>query len=659
MDQDGPLGALRDPLSTVDALFHRRHGGGYNSTVSGTDFGERDLFDGIMHDAVLGARVPYLTKQSLGTIRPNSLIRYRGLVQDVYNTEYFVGVGVETNRVNGAKRFVSSKYRDGFDVVSDEVDIDFESPESKTLERLSLFCAPIPGESAWVRDFDCRWNAGQQAGQEASAEGGEIGGGGRKRALEEEEEEEEKKEVEDEAGGWDVANKKKVSSSSSAPSSSTPAHLNRPPAFYFDNKTDMCCLAKMYDCDDDSFRLNDMIELVGVYSLDYSVSPVAAVATDDNDDGDGTLSAFAGFELMGDLLPPTSIAPRLHCLTFRRIGSSFPLLQEVRAGGWMCIPLGGGVYAGGGDGPERGMDLHQLCVLQPAAMQAARAALLQALTRTLLGDAVAAEYVLLALLSRVITRTESVIVGCLPLVLSGFGAAGGSSLVAALRDVVGMAVPRSVVVDADLASLNKATVQPSKDYDRNQISPSPLQLGAGTVVLVDETGLEEGTLNENGVRSAHALRTVAMTQKLPVSFAYCEVQVPTDLPLIFLTSGQGTASLYATQEAVRVQLRPKTDVTEMSVGAGSVQEDWWHDVRKWWAFARLQEVTMDEHVAKAAEDDFVSARQADESLTPANFHAWLAVARLLALSHGEAKITMPIWTHMKALEAQRRRVASV
>jgi hypothetical protein len=287
--------------------------------------------------------------------------------------------------------------------------------------------------------------------------------------------------------------------------------------------------------------------------------------------------------------------------------------------------------------------------------------LLVHLTAALGGDATAAEYLLLALLSRVVSRTETVLLGCFPLVISGLQQNDGHKI-GRLQHILSRFVPRCVTFGADIDTLNRTTVQPQKDYDLNRITPSPLQVGSGTVLLVDETRLEEGKLTENGVRSASALRNLALNQTLSVSFTYCEVSVPLDSPLIFFTSSS-RSSLYATQETARVHLAPADDakmsVAEQEQGdeepeseQGSVE---WQDLKAWWAALRLQDVSMDADTIQAAEDDFVSARQSDDTLTLADFHSWLTVARLLALSLGETKITKEVWTRMRDLELRRRR----
>ena len=86
-------------------------------------------------------------------------------------------------------------------------------------------------------------------------------------------------------------------------------------------------------------------------------------------------------------------------------------------------------------------------------------------------------------------------------------------------------MPRATRLQADLSSLNASQFSPVKDYERNLILPSPLQLGEGTALIVDETRMAEGTLSPQGVQSVRALSEVVQRQTLPARFAYCEVAV--------------------------------------------------------------------------------------------------------------------------------------
>ena len=105
--------------------------------------------------------------------------------------------------------------------------------------------------------------------------------------------------------------------------------------------------------------------------------------------------------------------------------------------------------------------------------------------------------------------------------------------------------------------------------------------------------------------------------------------------------------------------------------------------RLWWAQCRHgPDMSMSEVTARHAEDDFVHARQvtphnrsyflttqhipsdvllvlftyprqADARLTPADFHRWLTVARLLAAATGDTEIRVSHWDRMRAIESQR------
>jgi hypothetical protein len=209
---------------------------------------------------------------------------------------------------------------------------------------------------------------------------------------------------------------------------------------------------------------------------------------------------------------------------------------------------------------------------------------------------------------------------------------------------------------------------PKRDCDKNRLSLSPLQLAAGTVLLIDETGLQEGTLNDTGSHSLGALSSVVTAQQLPYRYPYSVIKVPTDLPIIILTSSAGGNSLCGSGVGLKVMLKgpvlglegSKVPFQDGSVGeskednnsvdnmvreinlsdvsrAGDdnyVNEKMIVDVRTWWATVRLMDVSMTEAVAMNGVDEFANARQKNSRLTQADFHWWITVSRLLAISEG-------------------------
>ena len=249
-------------------------------------------------------------------------------------------------------------------------------------------------------------------------------------------------------------------------------------------------------------------------------------------------------------------------------------------------------------------------------------------------------------------------------------------------------MPRATRLQADLSSLNASHFSPVKDYERNLILPSPLQLGEGTALIVDETRMAEGTLSPQGVQSVRALSEVVQRQTLPARFAYCEVAVRTDLPcVIFATASSdgGCRSVFDGGHAVRIPLRsspsdgsgsgPEGEVgmdTEEGEGEGGLNGDGVQATARnalYWASVRLVDATMGEALVRKAESDFVAARTASSSASSSSseagsgarmvdqtdFSRWLTIARLLAVSEGSAEIQERHWLAMRALEAAREK----
>jgi hypothetical protein len=307
-----------------------------------------------------------------------------------------------------------------------------------------------------------------------------------------------------------------------------------------------------------------MVEFVGIFSLDTAEEDVTAGggsgsgsgSSRNSGGGDAMVVDFEGDDGMygegegeAEKAWPASIAPRVHVLCYRRLGGSFPLVrtppavssvseqqqqqqQQQQQGclaaetkvlvgaGATAMPASPGIPRAGAFAEQQ----QQPTLLVPDAIVRARGAVLALIRGALGGDGLAAEYVLLALLSRVVARREDALLGSLPLILStspGLISPDLEALVGVLRSFM----PRAVLIKADLAALNAHHYCPEKDYTRNVLLPSPLQVGDGTALVIDETGMAEGTLGPVGMKSARALSCVVQRQSLPAKFAYCEVTV--------------------------------------------------------------------------------------------------------------------------------------
>lgn len=113
------------------------------------------------------------------------------------------------------------------------------------------------------------------------------------------------------------------------------------------------------------------------------------------------------------------------------------------------------------------------------------------------GDVLAAEWLLLALLGRTHTRRGALALGQLPInIVLPQSMDDTSRVVSKIRKTLEQLLPRLVSLNFDIAELNKVTYLP-ESRDENLIS-GVLQLPQGTTVLVDETGMGEGNLQDRG-----------------------------------------------------------------------------------------------------------------------------------------------------------------
>eukprot|EP00955_Chlamydomonas_euryale_P067666 359912-Chlamydomonas_euryale.AAC.1 len=150
-----------------------------------------------------------------------------------------------------------------------------------------------------------------------------------------------------------------------------------------------------------------------------------------------------------------------------------------------------------------------------------RAAALSTLSAALGGDDLAAEYVLLASLSRVAGRVDGAVLGTVPLALTSVPTPGQ----AGARPGSGRA---GVALSAALAALHPLTRRllltveaanaggwaPARKAGALRVSQSPLAVPPGTVLLVDETELAAGKFDEAGYKNLQALAGVLAAQQL-------------------------------------------------------------------------------------------------------------------------------------------------
>jgi hypothetical protein len=400
------------------------------------------------------------------------------------------------------------------------------------------------------------------------------------------------------------------------------------------------CMVYLYDTESSSsIRLNDIVEVIGV------LSKVPELATPHMMNGCGNDTLVGGVESMleEEVLAshlPTSLVPRIHAITTSSSSSNYNTTTDVISND----------------------------------VSAARGRIMGILTTILSGDELAAEYVLLQLVARVHMRTGGAsgggggaAVGVPSLNLVDAPAATNSSeassttslsnLGAALNAVLQALTPRSMALPLKVDTLNAKPWWPRRHGGTLRLMTGPLQLAPGTQILLDETVMQSGRLNEVGLRNLSAVQSIIKAQCVGYDFEYFSLDQPTDAPVTVLSTGR---SLLKSSVDTVVPLRPypsqqgDDDATSFSsLLLESDTSSHLNDVRRYLSAVRGLDLKIDGDVSQFIEGDLAGARQKDARVGEETFHKWLTVARLMAVSWGEGELTGERWRAAMEMEKSR------
>lgn len=416
------------------------------------------------------------------------------------------------------------------------------------------------------------------------------------------------------------------------------------------------CITYIYDHDHDAdsanLKLNDVVHVIGIVAYVPELAMAHMEHHNVQDNGDTML-------LDNDMLethPPTSHVPRVHALVIRKDSTIYP----------SHIPS------------------------SISNVLKARSWLLEYLSIVLGGDELAAEYLLLQLVSHV-QRTKqnqsqlaTEALGVLPALnltgcpsldaqsttpiknkvsgsndntSSGMEGKGrgddalspfGEALVSAIRAVV----PRCQALPLTVKTLNDRPWWPRREHGRAKLSTGPLQMAEGTQLVLDETPMQAGTLCEVGLRNLNALQGIMREQKVSYEFEVFALQQPTDSPVTILSTGN---TLLKGMGEVAVPLRPKAlPPRKRDVGESIAAQNTLEDARSYLSMARQLHVVIPDGLKNILEQEMVKAKQTNpKEVSPEVLHRWLGLALLSSASYGETELTLERWNSVVEMEKQR------
>lgn len=372
-------------------------------------------------------------------------------------------------------------------------------------------------------------------------------------------------------------------------------------------KNGKACIVKTYD-ESISFKLNQVIDIIGFISLNPSLSDVHG-SEDSNDLEVQTHN------------PPPSLVPRLHAI------KTSELLQNFD------IP----------NAPE---------LFSKA--QAIRSDLHMVLSQFLFGDKLAADYLICHLISSIYTRKDYLCLGNFPLNITKFPINQYKLFTKVLYEVIASLVPKSYYFECTLDNLNDLSLVPKKDYDCERLTSGILQLSNNTHLVIDETNLTIGQVSASGRLNYEAISNLIKFQKLTYDFKFYTMEYDTDIPVLILSN---VKSFIPCVMQVPLKTDPETEKDYLQVVKAAKQylkdENRLNNIRQYLELLRRTDFKLGEDITDVIQEDFVRLRQSDKTVDADNLHSLMVFARLMALTQGENSLTLDCWKQTFAMENER------
>ncbi|XP_075011493.1 mini-chromosome maintenance complex-binding protein [Calonectris borealis] len=557
------------------------------------------------------------------------------MVQDMFDPEFYMGVYETVDPNTNARVLHFGKYRDVAEC-GPQQEIDLNSSQTVTSERQTFYCVPVPGESAWVKEISfltelelCYTNivlnpqfyAYISASQARVSPSTSYTPSRHKRSYEEDEDMDlhpSKQKEQHMGSGGDIhgcVEPKRLETEASAgyhlisPNCSPPLDLNFP----LPGEKGPACLVKVYESWD-SFKVNDVLEVYGILSVD----PVLSIVN--NEDRDN--SALDPMECMDTAeeqrvhSPPASLVPRIHVILAQKLQHINPLLPA-------CL----------NEEESKTSDITKKLKF----VKNGEKIYSKKRERKAEGS---------------YARRDVLPLGKFTVNLSG--CPRNSIFTEHIYRIIQQLVPASYRLQMTIENMNHSRFIPHKDYAANRLVSGVLQLASNTSLVVDETQLEQGQLDTTGVHNVTALGNLITWQKVDYDFNYHQMEFPCNINVLITSEGRSLLPSDC-QVHLQPQIIPPNMEEYMNSLLTAVLPSVLNKFRIYLSLLRLLDYSISDEVTKAVEEDFVEMRKNDpESITADDLHRTLLVARFLSLSAGQTTLSRERWLRAKQLEALRK-----
>eukprot|EP01119_Soliformovum_irregulare_P009275 TRINITY_DN22517_c0_g1_i1.p1 TRINITY_DN22517_c0_g1~~TRINITY_DN22517_c0_g1_i1.p1 ORF type:complete len:600 (-),score=202.12 TRINITY_DN22517_c0_g1_i1:12-1589(-) len=502
------------------------------------------------------------------------------MIQDTFDPECAIGACPQIGS-DGQKTYAFGKFREEVEGdAKDNAQLDFSA--AIYTDRVPFYCIPIPALSPFAKGSDTTGNkidadepteSHQQKRKERDVE-----------MVEETDASTPKKKIEEASEGLI----EKLNPSSYFESLDVAS-------FPIKSEMGLACLIRAHH-NTDAYRLNQIHDFVGILSRTPQHTDFA-IEIDE-------------LEIDDAPIPPNSLLPRLQLLFSRPLQPLDFILSKNEPN------------------PVSSMD--------PQKVSQIRADLIQEISNRIGNDTLAAEYILLNLLSKIQARKGSILLGNLSVNIMGNSQENSRKIVESLNSFFSQILPKFHRVTITIEKLNEISMIPAKNYSKNRLASGELQLPEGTHLLLDSTRLEPGKLNEIGTKNIEAICHMIGSQEVLYDFTYHPLHFPVNFPVTVVSHGK---SLFTPHCSLSVPTVPTTS----TFNSTQLEDSTYKIYRLYLALFSNLEYSIEDQLAVTLQDSFVEARKSERNIRRDDFQLWLTLARLESLSRGVTSLTGEIW----------------
>lgn len=200
-----------------------------------------------------------------------------------------------------------------------------------------------------------------------------------------------------------------------------------------------------------------------------------------------------------------------------------------------------------------------------------------------------------------------------------------------------------------------------------------LQLAPHTHLMLDETRMQQGKLEANGVHAIQHLANLINNQQLKCDFQYYHIDYNVDIPVLIFSEGRSMLPVgILFHKDVQLILIVKilqsdfvlpinADVKAIEIYEESLkaalhylQPARLQQFRSYLTMARTAQFQVSEDLTEMIQQDFVDMRRANVKSNADDLHGLLVLSRLLGISRGKESLDKETWHLATEFESKRR-----